>query len=345
MNNLPLILLGGGIAYFLLNKSSPTNTKKLEKAEEVKVEPKKEVPKPKPLPKKTNPKPPPVEKPAPPKEAEKEIDLNSNLGISLYNTTEPGLFSVIKDPIGNTEYLPWMNVKIYSDQSPNTPLPLVIFVGPMNGIFNDPKTGTWTKEGEEEMIKGLSFPIAARYAFIRPTRWPTDDFSTQYTELDNIIFYQEPKLYSQENIFAQQYSPNQAAIELMLGIHAIQKKYPTTKVYVVGYSTGAAIAYSLAKFTRRVDKNMPVIDGILAISGFYKDEKYHNYGPEVLGGTPLTVIHGINDPYISINKGKEAYNQYSGPKIGFITAGFADHSLEQLKPTINQALKALLKNT
>jgi len=344
MNNLPLILLGGGIAYFLLNKSSSTNTKKSEKAEDVKVEPKKEIPKPKPLPKKTNPNPPPIEIPTPPKEAEKKIDLNSNLGVSLYNTTEPGLFSVIKDPIGNTEYLPWMNVKIYSDQSPNTPLPLVVFLGPMNGIFNDPKTGPWVKEGEEEMIKGLSFPISARYAFIRPTRWPTDDYSTQFTELGNTIFAQEPKLYSQNNIFSQQYSPNQAAIELMLGIHAIKKKYPTTKVYVIGYSTGATIAYSLAKFTRRVDDSMPIIDGILAISGFYKDEKYHNYGPEVLQGTPLTAIHGINDPYISISKGKDAYSQYGGPKIGFITAGFADHSLEKLKPAINQALKALIEN-
>jgi hypothetical protein len=343
MNNLPLILLGGGVVYFMLSKNKSSSAQKSE-TPEIKADPEKEVPKPKPLPKKKNPNPPPVDEPVQPKEAEEEIDLNSNLGISLYNTTEPGLFSIIKDPIGNTKFLPLMNVKIYSDQSPNIPLPLVVFVGPMNGVFNDPKTGPWVKEGEEEMIKGLSFPISARYAFIRPIKWPTDDYSTQYTELNNMIFGREPDLYSKNGVIVHHYSPNKASLELMLCIHAIQKKYPTTKVYVVGYSMGATIAYSLAKFTRRVDENMPIIDGILAISGFYKDEKYHDYGSEVLVGTPLAVIHGINDPYISISKGKEAYNQYGGPKIGFITAGFADHNLEQLKSTINESLKALLKN-
>lgn len=336
MNNLPLILLGGGVVYFMLNKNKSSSAQKSE-TPEIKADLKKEVPKPKPLPKKTNPNPPPVE--IPKAEVEKKIDLNSGLGVSLYNTDEPGIYSVIKDPVGNINYKPLMNVKIYTDQPAFTPLPLVVFIGPMNGVFNDSKSGPWVRDGEDEMLKNLAFPESARYSFIKPL-----SASNQHTLLNEMISVQELGLYPKENFNLYYELPAKAALETILAIYAIKKAFPTTKIYIVGYSSGAAIAYSIAQFTRRNLKNFPDISGILLVRGFYYSDDY-NYGKIVSEGSPITSIHGLKDSYVNFKEGLNLYNQYKGPKLGFISVPFVDNTLEQLKPAINQSLKALMTNT
>lgn len=347
MNNLPLLLLGGGVVYFMLNKNKPSsNTAQKSETPEVKVELKKEVSKPKPLPKKTNPDPVPsdVSPNLPNNAKEKPLDDFSD-SVTLWDTTEPGLFQVVD----NENSLPVFNVKVYSDQSKNAPLPLVLFVGPMNGIFKDPDTGLWVNRGESEMLKNLVFPETARYAFIRPIKYEKE--KTFYTELYDVIFKDELRLYQNhtfnEALIFQNKFLDLAAAELMLAVAKLKNYFSTTKVYIVGYSTGSVIVYKLIDYLKHNYPNPEFpLSGIMTIGGFHFPVYGADYGKQPPSkNIPLISVHGMKDPYVLLGKGKSAYDNYDGPKLGFVSVPFADHSLEQLKPAINQSLKALMKNT
>lgn len=346
MNNLPL-LLGGGIAYFLLTKSSAASIKKSGKSEEVKVESDKvPVSKPKPIPKKKNPDPIPSEIP-PQTENPKEDPLDdlNEASMTLWDTDEPGLFQIIYE-----NSLPVFNIKVYSDQPKNAPLPLVLFVGPMNGVFTDPKTGLWVNRGEDEMIKDLIFPEAARYAFIRPLKY--EKGKNLYTELNEVIFKDELNLYKNqtfnESVILGNKFLNLASAEMMIAISKLTKYFPTTKTYIVGYSTGSAIIYKLMEYMKSNYPNPKFpISGIMTIGGLSFPNIYGGgYGEQPASkNIPVISVHGINDPYVPISKGKYAYIKHDGPKLGFIPVPLADHSLTQLKSAINQSLKALMKHT
>lgn len=136
--------------------------------------------------------------------------------------------------------------------------------------------------------------------------------------------------------------PNQivadATAEVETALAQLRAVYPTTKMYLVGFSLAGAIVYEVARHTVENPQSASRIDGAIVVAGRQGDYRDWPAGPR----PTIYAVAGMKDPVLTYAEAKRAFDLAKTPG-SILTDPFARHSIADLKPTLNLALGQLVK--
>jgi phospholipase/carboxylesterase len=111
---------------------------------------------------------------------------------------------------------------------------------------------------------------------------------------------------------------------------------PPDRVVFGGFSQGAVMSYALGLAASR-----PRPAGILAMSGFIPTVPGFDVDPESRAGLPVSISHGIYDPVISVDFGRDARDQLDA--AGLAVAYREDPVTHQIAPAAVAQARAVLE--
>jgi predicted esterase len=172
---------------------------------------------------------------------------------------------------------------------------------------------------ETQLANALPAGIEARVAFVRAPIAGDDNTYRWYEALSSAP--------------AQQLGDEirESADQVATAIAELSLEFSPTKLYVLGYSQGASVAYDLAA--------RGLVNGVVIVAGYYPPTLF----PQGQSATMVWAVHGSADKNISPAKGQEAYTAMIGhaqPKgIKMVLNG--THALTTLKDGLQAAVKSL----